>query len=74
MPASIEQVLRAHTDAWLAIPGVVGTAIGLKQGKPCILVLVARKTKEIAARIPGKVDGYPVVIEESGRFRALPAR
>jgi hypothetical protein len=74
MPAPIEQVLRAHTDAWLAIPGVVGTAIGQQRGKPCIMVLVARRTKEISARIPGKVDGYPVVIEESGRFRALPAR
>jgi hypothetical protein len=74
MSPSIDQVLRAHREEWLAIPGVVGTAIGLKQGKPCILVLVAHRTKEVGARIPRKVDGYPVVIEESGRFRALPAR
>jgi hypothetical protein len=53
---------------------VVGTAIGQQRGKPCILVLVAHRTKEIAARIPGKVDGYPVVVEETGSLRALPAR
>lgn len=74
MSPPIDQVLRAHRDEWLAIPGVQGTAIGLKRGKPCILVLVAHRTKEVAARIPRKVDGYAVVVEESGRFRALPAR
>jgi hypothetical protein len=74
MPVPIEQVLRAHTDAWLAIPGVVGTAIGQQRGKPCIKVLVARKSAEIATRIPRQVDGYPVVVEETGEFRALPAR
>jgi len=74
MPPPIDYVLRAHTDEWLAIPGVVGTAIGRQRGKPCIRVLVAHKSKEIARRIPRHVDGYPVLIEETGEFRALPAR
>lgn len=73
MPPPIDQVLRAHTDEWLAIPGVVGTAIGRQRGKPCIRVLVAHKSKEIARRIPRHVEGYPVLIEETGHFRALPA-
>jgi hypothetical protein len=74
MSPRIDQVLQTHRDEWLSIPGVVGTAIGQRRGKPCIRVLVARRTKEIATRIPGKVDGYPVLIEETGPFRALPAR
>lgn len=73
MPASIEQVLRAHTDQWMAIPGVVATGIGEQAGKPCIRVMVVRKTKDITTKIPAQVDGYPVVIEETGEFRALPA-
>jgi hypothetical protein len=69
MAPSIDQVLRAHREEWLAVPGVLGTGIDQHRGKPCIMVLVVRRTKEIARRIPGKVDGYPVVIEEKGEFR-----
>ena len=71
MSPRIDQVLQTHRDEWLSIPGVVGTAIGQRRGKPCIRVLVARRTKEIATRIPGKVDGYPVLVEETGPLRGL---
>ena len=72
MPAkTIEVVLAEHTDQWMGIPGVVGTAIGLFEGQPCIKGLVAEKTDELAAKIPSIVEGYQVVLEESGEFRAL---
>ncbi len=72
MPAkTIQEVLAEHTDAWMATPGVVGTAIGELEGRSCIKVFVAEKTEELLAKIPGTLEGYPVVLEETGEFRAL---
>ena len=72
MPAkTIQEVLEQHTDQWMALPGVVGTAIGELEGRPCIKVFVAGKTDDLLAEFPESVDGYPVVIEETGEFRAL---
>jgi len=68
---AIEQVQEEHTDDWMAIPGVEGTAIGLFEGKPCIKIFTSSKSQEIRAKIPLTVDGYPVIIEETGVFRAL---
>ena len=72
MPAkTIQVVLAEHTERWMTISGVIGTAIGLSEGQPCIKVFVAQKTDELAAEIPGAVGGYRVLLEESGEFRAL---
>ncbi len=68
---TIEQVQQEHTDAWMAAPGVVGTAIGQSKGKPCILILTASNTEEIRRQIPAIVEGYPVVIQYVGEIRAL---
>ena len=68
---TIEQVQEEHTDDWMAIPGVEGTAIGLFEGKPCIRIFISSKPQEVRAKIPSTVEGYPVIIEETGAFRAL---
>ena len=68
---TIEQVQEEHTDDWMAIPGVEGTAIGLFEGKPCIKIFTSSKSQEIRANIPSTVEGHPVIIEETGAFRAL---
>ena len=68
---TIEQVQEEHTDDWMAIPGVEGTAIGLSEGKPCIRIFTSSKPKELRDKIPSTVEGYPVIIEETGAFRAL---
>ena len=67
----IQEALEEHTAEWMAIPGVVGTAIGLFEGQPCIKVFVAEKTDELAARFPSTLDGHRVILEETGEFRAL---
>ncbi|MGB7291680.1 MAG: hypothetical protein WBD99_05890 [Thermodesulfobacteriota bacterium] len=69
---SIEEVLREHTEELMSIPGVAGTAQGLCNNKPCIKVFVIERTKEIDQRIPDELDGYPVEVEETGEFKALP--
>jgi len=68
---TIEQVQEEHTDDWMAIPGVEGTAIGLFEDKPCIKIFSSRKAEELRAKIPSTIEGYPVIIEETGVFRAL---
>jgi len=68
---TIQQVQQEHTDEWMAISGVVGTAIGQRKGRPCILVFTASNTEPVRQRIPPTVEGYPVVIQYTGEIRAL---
>jgi hypothetical protein len=55
----------------MVIPGVEGTAIGLFEGKPCIKILSSLEPEQLRTNIPESVEGYPVVIEQTGTFRAL---
>lgn len=66
----IEEVLRANTPGWMAIPGVVGTGIGLCDAGPCLKVFAAERTPEIRERIPDSVEGYAVRVEVTGEFQA----
>ncbi len=66
---SIDEVLAAHTDSLLALPGVVGTAIGLCEGERCIKVFVADSYPYSKARIPLRLEGYRVVVEVTGTMR-----
>ena len=68
---TIEQVLKDNTDKWMAIPGVEGIAIGLFEDKPCIKIFTSSKPQQLRDKIPSTVEGYPVIIEETGEFRAL---
>lgn len=68
---SIEEVLKHHTDSWMAIDGVEGTAIGLFEDKPCIKIFSSIKAEQLRAKIPVTIEGYPVIIKETGTFHAL---
>ena|GEM_PF-478605 len=68
----IKTVMEAHSERLMAIPGVVGVAIGeTSAGVPCIQVLVVEKTRELARRIPQSLEGHPVVTRETGEIKAL---
>lgn len=69
---SLRSVLERHAQDLLSVPGVVGVAEGEADGRPCVTVYVAELTDPSAARIPADLEGWPVVVRESGRFRALP--
>jgi hypothetical protein len=69
---TIEEVLREYTNELMSIPSVVGTAQGLCNGKPCIKVFVIKTTSDLERKIPKVLEGYPVIVEETGEFRALP--
>ena len=66
---SIDQVLAAHSDSLMALPGVVGTAIGLYEGERCIKVLLTDSGGNTKDRIPSRLEGYRVVIEVIGTIR-----
>ena len=68
---TIEEVLSEHTDEWMLIEGVVGTAIGELNGEPCIKVFVIERTDELTEKIPPQVEGFLVVIQQTGEIHAL---
>ncbi len=73
MPTTpIKTTLKAHTDALMAIPGVVGVGQSLLGDTPCIKVFVVEKTSALQEQIPKALDGHPVVIEQTGVIKALP--
>jgi hypothetical protein len=70
---TIDEVLAAHTDSLMALPGVVGTAIGLCDRVPCIRVFLADSSAATQRRIPAQLEGYRVSAEVTGAFRAREA-
>ncbi len=73
MPSkTIEDVLKEHTEELMSIPGVVGTGEGLCDGNPCVKVFVIEFTPKLEQKILNILEGYPVEVEETGEFKALP--
>jgi hypothetical protein len=68
---SIDEVLKDKTNEWMAIPGVVGVAIGEFKGKPCIRIFTSARPQQLPAKIPPAIEGYSVIIEQTGPIRAL---
>jgi hypothetical protein len=68
---SIEDVLKEYTSKLLDIPGVVGTGEGLSEGTSCIKVFVLKLTKQLKIKIPENIEGYPVIIVETGMFKSV---
>ena len=71
---SIGEVLKEHAKTLMSIPGVVGAGEGRCEGKPCIKVFVIEKTPELDQKIPDTLEGYPVILEETGEIKALPRK
>jgi hypothetical protein len=65
------RVQQRHSEALMADPDIVGTAVGLTaNGQPAIKVF--SKSGAIM-RIPANLEGLPVEVEATGAFRALAA-
>lgn len=69
---SIELVLHEQRDRIMAVPGVVGTGIGLCGGRPCIKVYASEPASTLAGKLPDHLDGYAIDIEITGPIRTLP--
>ena len=72
--ASIEEAKEAHEIELMAIPGVEGVGIGADDiGNPAITIYVSDTAA--ASRLPKRIDGYGVVIENlRGPIEAFPGR
>jgi hypothetical protein len=64
--ATIDEALKQNANRLMSTPGVVAVAVGECGGKPCLKVLVVKKTAELMKIIPSMLEGFPVVVEETG--------
>ena len=71
MAASIEDAHRRLSKKVMGHPAVVGTAIGVVAGKPCLKVYLASAAGSERDRIPRRCEGYRVVVEKTGTIRRL---
>jgi len=68
----INAVMESHVDDLMAIPGVVGVAVGeLEDKTPCILVLISEETDKIRQDVPQELEGHPVRLMVSGEIRPM---
>jgi hypothetical protein len=69
----LEAARKKLTRDVMGRPGVTGTAVGERNGEPCLLVYVNSGVdgREVGRSIPKDVGGYPVVVETTGSFRRL---
>lgn len=70
----IVDVINRHSREMISIKGVEGIAEGRCNDKPCIKVYVNEKSPELSLKIPNSLEGYPVMIEETGEIKALPEK
>ncbi len=71
MAANIKDAHRRLSRQVMGRPGVVGTAIGMASGKPCLKVYVAQALDGAGTRLPRTCEGYPVAVEKTGTIRRL---
>ena len=69
MDPKLEAAHRELTGRVMGRPGVTGTAIGERQGKPCLKVYVT--DSKAGKSLPRTVGGFRVIIEKTGPFRRL---
>jgi len=69
----INSALRDHEKELLAISGVVGIYVGLLPDDKtlCLKVMVIKETEKLKRMIPKSIEGYPVIIEETGAIHPL---
>jgi len=67
---TIASTIERRSAELLEIPGVVGVAQGEQGGRPAVQILVERRTPDLLARLPGTLDGFPVLVVEVGQIRS----
>lgn len=66
------QAIALHSDSIMAIPGVTGLYEGRSQsGETVIRIMLARRSAETERKLPRKLEGYRVEIEESGPIQPM---
>lgn len=71
-PPPIEQVVDRRAPELMQIPGVTMVYVGAADdGTPCIKVGFVTLPHENRERVPAALEGWPVVVEETGEIRPL---
>jgi len=66
---SIKEVIQKRSKEIMSIPGIEGLYQGeTNDSKPCIKVMVATESDSVNNKIPKMLDGYPVIIEVTGKI------
>jgi hypothetical protein len=65
----VKSAHRELTGKVMGRPGISGTAIGERGGKPCLKVYVSDKTA--GRKVPKSMGGFTVVVERTGSFERL---
>jgi hypothetical protein len=69
---TVHDVIDAHSAELLKVPGVVGVYEGeTSKHRPCVRIMVVKLTSELESRLPRRLEGYPVEIEESGEIQPM---
>lgn len=68
---TINEVIAKHRDAFMRITGIQGIGAGREGESEVIVILVDKKRRQLLRRIPTELDGFPVIVRESGVIRAL---
>jgi hypothetical protein len=71
MRPSIQEVKEQHAARFLGLADVVSVGIGLdSNGDQAIIVGLGRPNPETEAKIPPRLEGYPVVVQIVGSIKA----
>ena len=67
----LSAVLAEQAPRLMAIPGVVAVAEGENAARRPCLKIWATGADRVRAQLPKSIDGYDVVVEESGPIEAM---
>jgi len=67
----IKQAKDKAEDQLMQIAGVEGVGISKERKKKVIIVYVSQTDTTTSEKIPKEIEGHPVKIEVSGKFKAL---
>ena len=70
-----DRILKSYRDRWMATSGVVACGIGLRNPRDpasvVIKIYVTSRRLPSLRSLPKKIEGIPLVLEESSDIRAL---
>lgn len=66
----IEETLKRTRETLMERPGVAGVGVGLREGKPVIVLMLERDSPEVTAGLPEEIEGHRVVVEVVGEITA----
>ena len=72
MAPAIQEVKKKHESHILRLPGVVSVGIGMDEnGHHVIIIGLDGPRPDTVARLPGDLEGYPVIIRIVGTIHPL---